>query len=160
MRISELVTALLVKFGAVVETNVADYTGNYTLVSIYDSVKAESVVIPVGANDGSDSKYDFYMQLNPADDAMDDDLDKYNVAIKLGNRLSTWMSVSAADGTTIVDMGAILSTRMMPPKEVWVVESAVNSILPECTQIRFLDDMETQLELDCPSGTIEWSRRD
>jgi hypothetical protein len=162
MRLYQLFKSLLLNFrdaaeeampDAAVGSSAANYTGIYNLVSIYDSLELAAVEIPASNN--------FQLQLNPAKlDDPDDLLDPYAVNIEMGNTMWTQMNVTMSVNTDqIVGMDPIRSTRLLPSPEVWAVESAVNSILPLCTFIRFLDDEKTQLALDGPAGAMEWTRQ-
>jgi hypothetical protein len=60
----------------------------------------------------------------------------FNLSIKVGNTLSTQLKLSTTSGeTNSVIVGPIISTRMMPPPELYAIETNLSRCLPNVSQI-------------------------
>lgn len=84
---------------------------------------------------------------------------QYRLMIKLGNRLAgdATISESAIAGRDAFALdGPMVSTRMMPPPEIYAVEQVVLRIVPEIELIYF--DKDDKLVLQGPTGLMRCTK--
>lgn len=166
---SELVQLLILQFGNVelkvnsAATNVTNITGVYNLVSII-TTSSEPAAVNIPANNS------FLLDLVPlatfiSDEPSVGEVDEYVVRMQLGNSLLTHMNVTADNSNakellSIVNVGQIISTRLLPPPDVQVVETALSTIIPLCTKIWFMvvEGGTSILVLGGESGTVVWAQ--
>lgn len=164
---------------SVMTTPARNYSGNYTLVSLYDNVASASIVVP----EPSPGRQ-FSLRLVPSATSSSvtppgsisstgdqttsrTDQQQYDVFIQLGNSMRTRLNVTfiggggaIGDADEITGVSPLVSTRILPSPDVRAVESAVTRILPGCTHIRFVNSTvaATHLLLDGPSGAMDWAK--
>ena len=119
-----------------------NYEGNYRLKEVAgDEIAA--VVLP----------RDFDVKL----EAVDGKPDEYNLYAKIGNNLSTRIKVShGSEGPDALKLGMVRSSRMMPPQDIFKVEQALSSLLPDMNQIQLEGE---ELLLQGPRGKIICSKQ-
>ena len=86
---------------------------------------------------------------------------QYRLMIKLGNRLMGDATISEspllAGGRDVFALdGPMVSTRMMPPPEIYAVEQAVLRVLPAFERIYF--DKDDKLVLQGPTGLMRCTK--
>jgi hypothetical protein len=141
------------------------YEGSYLLSKIVDVAKGEEIFPPDG---------DLSIEIK----AVDETINTYDWSIKIGNRLSIRMVVasspplassevvSSSNNDSNSDKDAVsfatgmISTRMMPPKELYRLEVALSGILP-ATQFMYFDlndESQQAITMEGPKGSVHFTR--
>jgi META domain len=125
---------------------VQNYEGMYRLTKVFDEKMGE-IPIPEG---------DFVLRMDPSKP----DVNQYNLGIKLGNSMGTSAIVSELDNESssedAISISGVRSTMMMPPPEIFKVETAMSDLLPAVTTIALVDDV---LTLKGSKGIIQATRK-
>lgn len=125
---------------------VQNYEGLYFLTKVFDE-KLGEIPIPAG---------DFILRMDPSKT----DVNQYNLGIKLGNSMGASAKVSELDDESssedAITIGGVRSTMMMPPPEIFRVETAMSDLLPAATTIALESDV---LTLKSSKGIIQATRK-
>jgi META domain len=123
-----------------------NYEGSYRLTKVIDENMGE-IPIPTG---------DFIFRMNPSNA----DANQYNLGIKLGNSMGASATVSDLDNENssedTISIRGVRSTMMMPPPEIFRIETAMSDLLPSVTTINLENDV---LTLKGSKGIIEATRK-
>ena len=124
---------------------VRNYEGLYRLTEVISNNMGE-IPLPSG---------DFILRMDPSKT----EVNQYNLGIKLGNRMGSLATVSELDNDSIEDaisISGVRSTMMMPPPEIFRVETAMSDLLPAVTTVLLENDI---LTLKGSKGVIQATRK-
>jgi len=134
-----------------------NYSGTYSLVSVYD--RYSMISLDVGS---LPSSYTLQLSRSYLDDPSDDE-DLYDMLLLKNTdeeMIASQMSVISS-GLYDEIMGILIITAPVPStvgEEVMSIEDAMYNMLQQVTQIRFYDLNQTELVLGGPEGSLEFSR--
>ena len=115
--------------------------GNYQLQLVQDSSMTGKIELP--------ATYEAHIHpMNSDESGTSQPEDKYRFGIKIGNSIGCTLTIDPASKTA--STAGCRGTRMMPPPEVYKVESAVNDIL---TNLKTVEAGEDGLIFKSESGS-------
>ena len=133
------------------------YDGVYQIARLWEGAapNRQEVVLPleesllVRFHATNNNETDYYYQ-------------PYRIVFNLGNRLMGDATISPNEqqqsgGRDVFDMDSpMLSTRMMPPPEIYAVEQVILQVVPEMERIYF--DKNEKLVLEGPTGLMRCTK--
>lgn len=151
-----LFNSALYYFGIIMTTHAYRYDGTYRLTRI------EAVDFGGEINIPDDREFSLRIKAIGTTDTKEEEL-QYDLNVKIGNSLGALISVTPAsdDGgeQDTVSVSNVISTRMMPPPELYTIERALSAILPAAEKIHYNVDT-SMLQIEGRSGSIQCIKSD